>query len=419
LGGTTPTGYISVGEQNITIDGKRRKSFKLEVFPEEADVVRLIFQYFYEHKSLTKTEAQLLRLGIKTKTGREYTRFALKAILHNPVYAIADEKIYRYFKEHGADISTESGAFDGTCGIMAYNRTKQEKGKASVNLPISEWIVAVGKHQGIIASKVWIGVQELLDENKEKSYHRARINEALLTGVLYCSCGAPMYPKLSNRLNNDGSRSFSYVCTMKTRSKKSRCDQKNINGVMLDHAIIDEVKKLAKDETEFIELLGNGKNTLHSNRGQYEQQLEMLRAQKTEIDKRIVALVDSLIDTENSTTKNHIKVRIEEYDQELTQTEEQIKELEDVLSRDVMNDEGIFVLAQLLSSFDSAMGHLGLEEKRAAIRTIIRRIVWDGETVHIVLFGDADGDIQPPMFEMNEPRTEAGSNFTLYGEDSK
>ena len=79
LGGTTPTGYISVGEQNITIDGKKRKAFKLELLPEESQIVKMIFHFFYENKSLIKTEAELLRLGIKTKTGRDYTRFAIKS----------------------------------------------------------------------------------------------------------------------------------------------------------------------------------------------------------------------------------------------------------------------------------------------------------------------------------------------------
>ena len=425
LGGTTPTGYVSVGEQNVTIDGKKRKSFKLELFPDEAEVIKLIFHYFYEHKSLTKTEAELLRLGIKTKTGKDYTRFALKAILHNPVYAIADEKIYHYFKEHDADISFDLEAFDGQHGIMAYNRTKQEKGKAIVNLPISEWIVAVGKHPGIIESKVWIGVQDLLDENKEKSYHRARINEALLTGLIFCDCGAPMYPKLSNRFNNDGSRSFSYVCTMKTRSKKSRCEQKNINGVMLDHAIIEQIKSLSEDKDDFVKLLGTEKEAFHNNRGQYEMQLEELKTRKNTQQRKITALIDSLIDAEDGVTRSHINQRIKEYDHEIKQTEEQIKELEDLLARDVMNEDGIFILAQLLKSLSATIDDLSIEEKRAAIRTVVRKIIWDGENIHVILFGDPDGDNREPIINLDDINVlenfDIGldSDFTLSSVDSK
>ena len=34
---------------------------------------------------------------------------------------------------------------------------------------------------------------------------------------------------------------------------------------------------------------------------------------------------------------------------------------------------------------------MSYEQKRVAIRTVVHRIIWDGENAHIVLFG-ADGD---------------------------
>lgn len=49
---------------------------------------------------------------------------------------------------------------------------------------ISKWIVSVGEHPGIISSNRWIRVQESLERNKSKSYHKSRGNEALLTGLL-------------------------------------------------------------------------------------------------------------------------------------------------------------------------------------------------------------------------------------------
>ena len=72
--------------------------------------------------------------------------------------------------------------------MMAYNRTDQEKGRASISLPPSEWIVSVGKHPGLIPGKVWVQVQESLERNKSKSFRKPRSNEALLTGLLFCSC---------------------------------------------------------------------------------------------------------------------------------------------------------------------------------------------------------------------------------------
>ena len=44
----------------------------------------------------------------------------------------------------------ERAEFDGEHGIMVYNRSLQRPGKANQIRPMEEWIVAVGKHPGII-----------------------------------------------------------------------------------------------------------------------------------------------------------------------------------------------------------------------------------------------------------------------------
>ena len=37
-----------------------------------------------------------------------------------------------------------------------------------------------------------------------------------------------------------------------------------------------------------------------------------------------------------------------------------------------------------------------VEEKRAAIRTLVRKVVWDGTNAHVVLFGVPDEEIEYP-----------------------
>ena len=78
LGGTTPTGYASEAVQSITIDGKSKKVCKLELVPEEADIVRTIYDLYIETDSLTLTETALIKQGIKTKNNNTLPVFPSK-----------------------------------------------------------------------------------------------------------------------------------------------------------------------------------------------------------------------------------------------------------------------------------------------------------------------------------------------------
>ena len=58
----------------------------------------------------------------------------------------------------------ERAEFDGEHGIMVYNRSLQRPGKANQIRPMEEWIVAVGKHPGIIAGGDWVRGCEQIQE---------------------------------------------------------------------------------------------------------------------------------------------------------------------------------------------------------------------------------------------------------------
>ena len=110
LGGTTPTGYASESLSSVTVDGKVKKACKLKPIPEEIQLVKTIFSVFMETGSLSKTDQYLLEHRCVTKRGKQFTRFAIRGILTNPVYMIADETAYQYLKENNVDLFAERAA---------------------------------------------------------------------------------------------------------------------------------------------------------------------------------------------------------------------------------------------------------------------------------------------------------------------
>lgn len=394
LGGTTPTGYKS---QEVTYDkgdGKTRKLHKLETVPEEAELVRMIFRLFLEMDSLTKVETYLLQHHITTKNDKDYTRFSIKNILQNPVYMRADADAWNYFEELGIELYAEQSDFNGKNGVIAYNKTNQKASKAHEIRDVEEWIIAVGKHHGLISGADWIKTQQLLANNASKSYRKPRSNVALLSGLLVCGkCGGFMRPKLTSRKNAAGERIYTYMCETKEKSRRRNCDMKTINGNTLDKAIIEEIKKLSADSSDFIRGLERTKQEIQTHGQEIDRQLDGLRKTLGDNQKEITSLVNVAARSEGTAAYDHIISQINELDAKSKKAEQRIEELVSISKKDAYSDEEFDMLRQMLQSFGDTVDNMSVEQKRAALRVFIERVEWDSQNMHVYLFGSREAEV--------------------------
>lgn len=386
LGGTTPTGYESEVVKTFTFDGKEKRSCRLKLVPAEAEVIRIIYALYREHDSLTITESELIRLGVRTKNDKYFTRFSIKAILQNPVYMIADLDAYAYFQKAGTDLSLAANAFDGVHGIMAYNRTNQESGKTTELLPPKAWIIAVGQHLGIISGKTWTAVQESLERNKDKNFRKPRSNEALLTGVLYCRCGSRMYPKLGRRKKTDEKPSYTYVCKMKERSRGVVCNERNVDGNTLDQAVMEELTHVEVNCEKIIEQLERCRRNCTEDCTEQTCRQKKMQNERQELEKRIEGLVDSLANVKDGRVITQVEKRIEKLNQEYVKMEERIHEAEKQMQQVLQREELVF-LSEKMTELGSEMDEITVGQKRNIVRALIYKIVWDGTYAHVFLRG--------------------------------
>lgn len=401
LGGTTPTGYSSESVTNISIDGKVKKVCKLKIIPEEVSIVKLIFDKFIETGSLTKTETYLLQNSCTTKKGNQFTRFSIKGILSNPVYLIADEFAYDYLTENNVDLFSDKSEFDGIHGVMAYNRTLQQPGKANQLKPMDEWIVSVGKHQGVIEGKTWVKVQRLLAQNKSKGYRKPRSHVALLSGLLICgNCGEFMRPKLSKRLNTKGEPIYTYLCSMKERSRSHICNMKNCNGNIMDADIIEQIKLLSEDGSEFVKQLEQSKRILMGNRENYDEEVGRIESDIAANEDEIRGLVSALAKASGTSAEDYIMKQIDELHDKGEGLKRRLAELKELTASHALADIEFDLLTQMLTSFRDTVDGMTVEQRRAVIRTFVKEIIWDGTDAHVVLFGSD--------FEYEFPETPIG-----------
>ena len=384
LGGVAPTGYESESVSRVSIDGKVRKVSKLIIIPEEIETVKTIYAKFMETGSLTQVERYLFDKQIVTKRGNRFSRFAVKAILTNPVYMVADDAAYHYLTGQHTELFAEPTDFDKVHGIMAYNRTQQKPGKTHRINPMDEWIVSVGGHEGIIPGETWIRVQDKLESNRSKSYRRPHSSTALLSGILCCShCGDYLRPKLSGYVNAEGEPIYSYLCRTKERSRGKSCNMKNPNGNRLDSIIIEEVKKYGGDSMECLRQIQCTKKLPEAAGSTGDDEMTFKRKELAEREEVVRELAAALGKAEGTNAEQYILDEIEKVHEKITELKKRLFYLEKEHFGSVLSGTEFERIRCVLSSFPSVVNEMNLEQRRSIIRSFVKRIVWDGENVHL------------------------------------
>lgn len=426
LGGECPIGYYSKKEK-LMLGDKKTTVNHLEPVEEEQSIAKKIFAIFLSLGSLTGTATALNKEGIKTKKGKDFTLVAVKNILQNPVYAIADKDMQSYFQSFDVPIWADDSDFDGERGIMAYNKTEQIKEmdtestaldpkyvQKTLRRDIKEWIVAVGKHKGIISGADWIRVQNIIAEISQNSSARPKeISRALLSGLVRCAdCGSRMFVRAeSGRYNPDGSLRFRYVCDVKYR-KKGGCETSpNVKGHELDNFVIEQICSMSTDDNAFYSEMLNTKNTLVIKSQEIERELNVLKKRLTQIDADIQSQTVNLRTAPDS-IKQTIYSDIEALHKERDEKQDSIDKIyEDSKSQDSQIAD-IEKARQTIMEFPRLIQLVDNEGKLQLLRRILECVIVKGDIVHMFLKGTSSDDFFVKVQERGDVcHTEQNSIF--------
>lgn len=177
IGSQPPYGY----DKTYVMEG-RKKRHTLKENPEEANVVRMIFD-MYVNNDMGRPSIcyRLDELGVQPPRGDRWSPPYLKDLLQNVHYI---GKVKWYWKKQ-IDVF-EDGEFKRV-------RKKTKPG---------EYLVFEGRHEGIISEELFEAAQE-----KQRRNHRAKSSTKVrnpLAGLLFCRCGRAMSLRYYNC--SDGSQ---------------------------------------------------------------------------------------------------------------------------------------------------------------------------------------------------------------------
>ena len=240
---------------------------KLELIPEEADMVRMIFQDYASGISTPRIEKKLWDMGYRSFKGGKINRDVIKNIIRNPKY----KGYYCGGKVKVVDMFTKKQEF----------------------LPQSEWIMF--KDDGsrvpqIIDETTWEKANAYLRERGEaiKSRRTSFKNENIFTGKLFCANdGAPYWMKQHYIRGKEDVR---WVCSYKIKNGAASCNSFGLAESELKEIIAELINKSSENIDsileEYFEILQSSIKNIPDNKNEIsrlEKQIDLLKQKREKI----------------------------------------------------------------------------------------------------------------------------------------
>lgn len=280
---------------------------KLELVPEEADMVRMIFEDYASGISTPRIEKKLWDMGYRSLKGGKINRDVIKNIIRNPKY----KGYYCGGKVKVVDMFTKKQEF----------------------LPQSEWIMF--KDDGsrvpqIIDETTWEKANAYLRERGEaiKSRRTSFKNENIFTGKLFCANdGAPYWMKQHYIRGKEDVR---WVCSYKIKNGAASCDSFGLAESELKEVIAELINKSSENIDsileEYFEILQSSIKNIPDNKNEIsrlEKQIDLLKQKREKI---LEYNLDGKISDDEFISRN------KEYVKQIKQIESHILEIQNTKS---------------------------------------------------------------------------------------
>ena len=179
-GGPAPYGF-----KNGKINDKIPTLYKID---DEISAVKLAFNHYEDDfsMSLGKVARLLENKGYQSRKRKTFDNVTIARILQNPVYAIADETLYKYFKMRKAKILNPIEEWNGTRAAAIVGKRVANKNTRKYT-DLSEQTVYLTNFKGVLPSRQYIKVQERLAQNQQIKRANAPTRMKELAGLLKCA----------------------------------------------------------------------------------------------------------------------------------------------------------------------------------------------------------------------------------------
>jgi site-specific DNA recombinase len=224
-----------------------------------------------------------------------------------------------------------------------------------------------GEHEAIIDQQTFDLAQKRLEENAwtPGNAHRVKF-EALLRGLIYCSCcGSGMYSTYSA---NKERRYRYYVCYRSQQKLEGYCTSRAVSAPSVEEAVVESIRRVGVHPDVLAE-------TVRLARQQLAEIVTGLREELNTTNGRVKNLKSQI-----ARIRNPEAARLAEIREQLIAGETRAEELrKEILRREKQRiDEK--ELRRTMESFEDVWKAMNLDEQRNLLRQLVEKVGYDGRT---------------------------------------
>lgn len=333
---------------------------KYEGISDEIEIVKLIYDLYAEPQiSFSDVIKYLREHGIKASDGKGFTRSKIRAIVTNPIYVKADDRIYEFFQTQGAEIVNDISQFIGTNGAYLYTGDKSIKRK---QISIQGHLLVLAPHEGWIDSDTWLKCRRKC-LNVKQIAKPVKAKNTWLAGKVKCKkCGYALSLRWFKRKYREDARY--YVCSRKYVAM----DCEGIGSVhadKLEDIVFLEMQSKLKEFSK-LQMHEKPESTI---------QITKRKVRIDQIEKEIDTLVDK-ISSASKATMEYINKRIDELEEERVSLKKEIADM----SVDMYGGKDIGTLQNYLDKWDS----MEIGDKITVVDALIECIMVDRDAIDII-----------------------------------
>ncbi|HFJ9309294.1 MULTISPECIES: recombinase family protein [Bacillus cereus group] len=268
--------------------GYNRENQKLVVKEEEAKFVQRMYKWYIDGWGYKKITNELNRLGVKSKTKKNWQMTSVQRILRNPIYK-------------------------GTFILNQYTSVKVSGKKKQIRNPKEKWFVFPNHHPAIIDEEVWNQVNPK-DTNTNKTKITAWNEFRNLAKCAVCSSNMVIVQSHSKKKNGERTEWKYLKCSQYRRAGKHGC----VNHVPIQYDDFRQfIISLLVEKGEMLTL--NFQNTMEKGKKEKIKRLQQLLKTNEQKKKALLDLyLEQLINKEEFEKKrSDLELEIAKLNQDL------------------------------------------------------------------------------------------------------